>query len=66
MCARCPPKVHFSANTAIQTKPWIQALSQEADPVEYFRKGTLEAILKTVKLFSSVSSIISSLSFGFS
>lgn len=46
MCTRCPPKVHFSGKTTIQTGPQIHAPSQEADPVEDFRKITLEAMLK--------------------
>lgn len=61
MCARCPPKVHFSGKTTIQTRPQIHIPSQEADPVEDVRKITLEAMLKTEKLFSSTSFIISRL-----
>jgi len=47
MCARCPPEVHFGGKTKIQMGPQIHTPSQEADPVEEFRKITLEAMLKT-------------------
>lgn len=62
MYARCLPKAHFSGKTTIQTRPQIHTPSQEADPVEDFRKTTLEAMLKTDKFFSSTSFITSRLS----
>lgn len=59
-------KVCFSGRTTIQTWPQGHAPSEEADPVEDFRRLTLEEALKTDRFFYPTSSIISRLTCQFS